>query len=322
MASLQQPLRFVPFLRPMVWGGRRLGQLGKDLPSEDRFGEAWDISDHANHRSVVAEGPHAGETLRFLMENYREALLGKSAEKHLTFPWLFKFLDCEDWLSVQVHPDEEAVVRLLPGEGSKTECWFIFDAAPESRIYAGLMPGVGPDELRQALTDGNVTKCLHQFTPEPGDCLFLRAGTVHAVGGGVLMAEIQQTSDATFRLYDWGRRDAQGKSRQLHLDEAFASIHWEYGPVDPVKVEAFDKDTSAEQSLVRCPYFELEFVRSNEPIPVGGSGKLQVFAVLAGSAKIDGLHLSKGQVWLLPADMAGANCVPDSSVAIMRCSLP
>src|SRR5205807_1382927 len=123
---------------------------------------------------------------------------------------LIKLLDAHDWLSVQVHPDKESVARLWPGEGSKTEAWFILDALPGSRIYAGLLPGVDAAALGAAIAAGRAHECLHSFAPQPGDCVFLPAGSVHAVGGGVLFAEIQETSDATFRLYDWNRRDAQG----------------------------------------------------------------------------------------------------------------
>src|SRR5206468_7878875 len=122
------------------------------------------------------------------------------------------------------------------GEGSKTEAWFVLEAQPGSRIYAGLLPGVDEHCLRAASAAGTVAHCLHCFTPRPGDCVFLPAGTVHAVGGGVLIAEIQQTSDATFRLFDWNRKDAQGNSRQLHIEESLASIHWGQGPVQPLRV--------------------------------------------------------------------------------------
>src|SRR5207248_4186771 len=174
-----------------------------------------------------------------LLETERAELLGPAAAACPTFPWLVKFLDCNDWLSVQVHPPEEAVKRLWPGEGSKTEAWFVLDTAPGSRIYAGLLPGTDAARLRAALKTGTVAECLHQFTPRPGDCVFLPAGTVHAVGGGVLMAEVQQTSDATFRLFDWDRRDAQGKSRTLHVEEALACIDWSRGPVTPERVADF-----------------------------------------------------------------------------------
>src|SRR5438105_2295662 len=135
----------------MVWGGRRLGDaLGKQLPTADAYGESWEISDHALHGSRVASGPHRGRALRDLMEHDRPALLGSTAERYAVFPWLVKFLDCRDWLSVQVHPDEETVSRLWPGERSKTEAWYVIDAAAGSRIYAGLLPGVGEARLRDA----------------------------------------------------------------------------------------------------------------------------------------------------------------------------
>src|SRR6516165_10177358 len=140
---MNAPLRFHPHLRPMVWGGRRLGEvLGKPLPTADAYGESWEVSDHPSHRSVIAAGAYAGRTLRDLMEHERADLLGPSAPSYDVFPWLVKLLDAWDWLSVQVHPDEESVKRLWPGEGSKTEAWFVLDAAPGSKVYTGLLPGV------------------------------------------------------------------------------------------------------------------------------------------------------------------------------------
>src|SRR5947209_20586288 len=157
----------------MVWGGRRLGEpLGKVLPTAENYGESWEISDHAHHRSIVQGGAWAGLSLRDLIEREPAALLGPAAT-HTIFPWLVKFLDARDWLSVQVHPDEEAVKRLWPGEGSKTEAWFVLDAEPGSRVYAGLLPGVDEPTLRRAIAEGTVADCLYQFHPNPGDCLFL-----------------------------------------------------------------------------------------------------------------------------------------------------
>src|SRR5947209_335681 len=237
---MDTPLRFIPFLRPMVWGGRRLHDaLRKEQPSAEPYGESWEVSDHSLHRSVVAGGPARGRSLRELMEHEREGLLGPAAGRYETFPWLVKFLDACDWLSVQVHPDDVRVRRLWPGEGGKTEAWFVLDVAPGGRIYAGLLPGVDERRLREALAAGAVADCLHAFEPRPGDCVFLPAGTVHAVGGGVLMAEVQQTSDATFRLFDWDRCDSQGKRRTLHVKEALACIDWTRGPVTPLRVPGF-----------------------------------------------------------------------------------
>jgi len=328
------PLRFVPYLRPMVWGGRRLKEvLGKSLPTDEPYGESWEISDHSSHQSVVASGPLAGKTLRQLMEEDRAALLGRGAEAYRVFPWLIKFLDARDWLSVQVHPDDEEVKRLLPGEGGKTEAWFVLDAQPGSRVYAGLLPGVDEERLRAALAAGTVADCLHTFAPQPGDCVFLPAGTVHAVGGGVLMAEVQQTSDATFRLFDWNRHDAFGKARALHIEEALACIDWHRGPVRPIHVEDYAASAlqpaspgTKRKSLVSCAYFKLEFLYANEPFEFGGEGRLQVLIVLGGNGRLAtdaGEEEAKlGQVWLAPAAMRAHRCRPNGGLRALLCSLP
>jgi mannose-6-phosphate isomerase len=324
---VDRPLRFRPFLRPLVWGGRRLATvLNKPLPSDEPHGESWEVSDHPVHRSVVAEGPAAGASLRELMAGRGAALLGPAAKRHAVFPWLIKFLDANDWLSVQVHPDERAVRELLPGEGSKTEAWFVLEAAPGSRVYAGLLPGVDRERLRAALEAGTVAECLHSFTPRPGDCVFLPAGTVHAVGGGVLMAEVQQTSDATFRLFDWNRRDAQGRLRPLHVKEALASIDWGQGPVQPVRVPGYGANAGRQRTpLVRCPYFALEYVQDGEPFACGGEGRLQALVVLRGRGRLSTPagedHLRAGQTWLLPASMPRGECRPEGSLGLLVCSL-
>jgi mannose-6-phosphate isomerase len=328
---LDRPLRFNPFLRPMVWGGRRLGDvLGKPLAPGTRYGESWEISDHPLHRSIAASCPWTGRSLRQLMENEGPRLLGHAAALHQVFPWLIKFLNANDWLSVQVHPDETAVRTLLPGEGSKTEAWFVIDAAAGSRIYAGLLPGADETRLRAAVRDGTVADCLHNFAPQPGDCIFLPAGTVHAVGGGVLIAEIQQTSDATFRLFDWNRTDSQGKGRPLHVEEAIQSIHWDSGPVAPVHVDAFADSRvnkgNETQSLVRCPYFALDYVQNSKPYSWGGNGRLQAALILqgAGTLHVKGTNenLSRGQTWLLPATMPELECRPRGVLKTLLCTLP
>lgn len=326
------PLRFEPFLRPMVWGGRRLGdRMGKALPSGEKYGESWEVSDHALHNSVVAAGPARGRSLRDLMERERAELLGPSQAGRAQFPWLVKFLDACDWLSVQVHPDEEAVKRLWPGEGSKTEAWFVVAADPGSRIYAGLRPGVDESRLRQALAEGTVADCMHSFSPRPGDCVFLPAGTIHAVGGGVLIAEMQQTSDATFRLFDWNRRDAQGKARTLHIEESLASIHWEKGPVQPIHVAGFTDSADSvrsevRQPLLRCPYFIMEYVQSREPIACGGEGRLQLLVALRGQGTwgpAEGAEeVRTGAAWLLPAGMPRIECRPRKGLGALLCTLP
>jgi mannose-6-phosphate isomerase len=305
----------------MVWGGRRLAtSLAKPLATDEPHGESWEVSDHPLHRSVVATGPHAGRSLRELMEQHRTALLGLAS--HATFPWLIKFLDAHDWLSVQVHPDTESVKHLWPGEGSKTEAWFVLHALPGSRIFAGLRPGVDERRLRAALEQGGVADCLHSFAPQAGDCIFLPAGTVHAVGGGVLIAEVQQTSDATFRLFDWDRVDAQGQRRTLHIEEGMACIDWGQGPAQPVRASA----NMARQELVHCSFFTLEHLGGTAPHTLGSVGALQALVVLRGRGQLHGPdgteELRPGDVRLLPATMAEVRLEPTAEFGALLATLP
>jgi mannose-6-phosphate isomerase len=316
---VRQPLRFEPFLRPMIWGGRRLARfVGKNLKTEEPYGESWEVSDHSVHRSRLTIATGYGVTLRQLMKDERPELIGTGAERFAAFPWLIKLLDANDWLSVQVHPDENAVKLLMPGEGAKSEAWLVFEASPTSKIYAGLKPGVGPAELRQALDRGAVAECLHWFTPKPGDFVYLPAGNVHAVGGGVLLAEIQETSDATFRLFDWNRKDAQGRSRPLHIDESFASIRWDQGATNPIAV-----DQAPSGRLVRCPFFDIDWVRWPSTVKLGGTGRLQAWIVTEGRGRFaNGEYVMAGDAWILPASMPAMDVTPDAPFAGLLCTLP
>jgi mannose-6-phosphate isomerase len=287
------PLVFEPYLRPMVWGSRRLERYGKRLPTEGTYGESWEISGHPHHVSRVADGPLQGKSLDELCTQFPRELFGNSPAL-ARFPLLIKLLDCHDWLSVQVHPTDELAARLLPGELGKTEAWVVLAAEAGARIYAGLKPGVTRSDLEQHLAAGTVQECLHQFQPRPGDCIFLLAGTVHAVGGGVVMAEVQQTSDATFRLFDWNRLGSDGKPRALHVCEALESINWNAGPVHPVTPEALPNmpDGVRGDKLVRCRYFALERFTLSGSLPLPSPGRLSIWQVLDGSAA---LHSAAGQ---------------------------
>jgi mannose-6-phosphate isomerase len=187
------PLVFEPYARQQIWGQRRLESvLGKSLPSTNTFGESWEISAHPHHVSRVAEGPLVGKRLDELWHERRAEIAGHTETAIDRFPLLIKYLDCDQQLSVQVHPTDEAAARLIPGELGKTEAWVILEAEPTARIYAGLQPGTTRADAERCLLQGTVGDVLHNFVPTPGDCIFLPAGTLHAVGGGVLMAEVQQ----------------------------------------------------------------------------------------------------------------------------------
>lgn len=312
------PLVFSSYPRPMVWGQRRLAtRLGKALPTDGPYGEAWEVSGHRAHVSVVAEGPLAGTTLAELCTRHADDLYGESA-RSAVFPLLVKYLDAHDWLSVQVHPDDRQANRLAPGEGGKTEAWVVLYAEAGARIWAGLEAGVGPADLERHLDRGTVVECLHVLTPKAGDCLFLPAGTVHAVGGGVLLAEVQQTSDATFRLYDWDRVQPDGTRRPLHIAQSLAVIDWDAGPVDPVVPRG--------DELVACPFFALDRFALDRARSFPATGRATIWLVLDGGARLQTAGYDRpfraGETVLVPAAASDLEWLPDAQATLLRVRLP
>lgn len=313
------PLVFAPFLRPQVWGGRRLEQLlGKRLPPAGQFGESWEISAHPLHVSRVAEGPYRGQRLDELWFRFRNDWYGGPGPVPDRFPWLVKLLDCDQLLSVQVHPNDAMATQLLPGESGKTEAWVVLHAEPDSRIYAGLLPGTTRETLEKHLAAGTVSECLHWFSPQPGDALLLPAGTVHSAGGGLVFAEIQQSSDATFRLFDWNRTADDGRPRALHTREALASIDWKAPPIDLRRcspVAAASEGLSCEP-LVAGPHFRLERYRLTGRMPLATGGRMSVWMVLAGQAELAGRGRSyrrrfrAGESVFIPASAVGLGWEP------------
>ena len=206
------PLRFEPIYQYRLWGGRRLASLlTAPLPGDGPIGEAWVLSDRDDHQSLVADGPLKGRTISQLLAQFPEQVMGTLAGRFRRFPLLLKFLDAREMLSVQVHPADTHTDLLPAGETGKTEAWVVLEAGPKSRIYAGLRPGVTEAGLRQAIANGGVADQLAYFTPQPGDAVFLPAGTVHSLGGDIMVFEVQENSDVTFRLYDWDHVDAKNR---------------------------------------------------------------------------------------------------------------
>ena len=229
------PLRFTPILRRLIWGGRRLGTvLHKPIGDASDYAESWEISDYRDSVSVLENGSLAGSTIRELIQWYSPGLLGPALAGVDQFPLLVKYIDAHQDLSVQVHPDD-AKGRRLAGDSGKTETWVILEAEPGSVIYAGLAARSRPERIRRQRSVREASShCSIVSSRKPGDCILIESGTVHAIGAGVLLAEIQQTSDATFRVYDWGRVGPDGKPRTLHIEQALESIEFERGPVKPI----------------------------------------------------------------------------------------
>ncbi len=237
---------------------------------------------------------------------------------------LFKFLDAQQTLSVQVHPDDARAARLNPPDYGKTEAWYVMDAAPGSLIYAGLKRGFDRDALARELHRGTAEMCLHRFEPKPGDCVLLPAGLIHAIGAGLLVAEIQQSSDTTYRLFDWNRVGPDGKPRQLHLDLGLEAVDDRLGPGD-ARVPLPTQHRACER-LAACDKFVLERWRSSEPFTIGDDERCHILAVVGGEAQIEGDPLVApvpfGGTALLPASCGAVKIIPRGETTILDAALP
>ena len=330
---LAAPLRLDPILKRIRWGGRKLGdRLGKDLGGGDDWAESWEVSDHGKDQSVVAAGPLKGWTLDRLVKERNRELFGRHARldggtPREQFPLLVKFLDAADTLSVQVHPDDAKAKTYDPTENGKTEAWVILDADPGACLYAGLNDGVGPDELRTASENGTVEILLHRFEVSAGDCVFIPAGTVHAIGAGVLLAEIQQSSDLTFRLYDWGYVDPSCNPRQIHLDESIACTDFSRGPVDAVTPEPLPGPSAKSERLVAGDFFVIDRHGGSVSFTVETGDRFRVLMAAAGSATLTGdfadIPLALGETVLVPAACPSVTVEPGGDgVTVLDSYLP
>jgi mannose-6-phosphate isomerase len=322
------PLRFDPIFQYRLWGGRRLsGLLSMPLPGDGPLGEAWILSDRDDHQSLVANGLLKGQTIGRLMEQHRAQLMGKLAPRFSRFPLLLKFLDAREMLSVQVHPGD-AYPDLIPsGETGKTEAWVVIEAEKKSHIYAGLKPGTNADGLRCSLANGTIADRLVSIVPKPGDAVFIPAGTVHTLGGGVVVFEVQQNSDVTFRLYDWGHVDAKtGKPRPLQVDQAFACVDFEGNNGGLVAPRVENAMPVEREILFDCEPFRLWRLLGAAPFPVGATGEPRVLVCIGGSGQLEYANLpyaiGKGDVWLLPAEVGVCAFKPSEDVTLLEIAIP
>jgi len=316
------PLRFRPVFKRTIWGGRRLAdQLAKAIGPESDYAESWEVVDHGEDQSVVAEGPLEGKTLAELVREHGDWLLGPNYH-YDSFPLLLKYLDCNRVLSVQVHPDDAYGATMPEPDLGKTEAWYIVAAEPDSLVYAGLQPGVDRAMLQEAISTGQAEQVLHSFHPQPGDVIYIPAGTVHALGAGLLVAEIQQSSDTTFRLFDWNRLDADGNSRTLHLEQGLEVSDYQSGPVTPRRTEP---TASGWQKVVESEKFVLRLL-SLGTASVGGDGKFHILTVPQGTATLEteqqSVTLAAGETVLIPATMWRCGVTVAEGGVVMEMSLP
>lgn len=298
------PLRFEPRCFAKVWGGRRLERLGVDLPPGAPVGEVWLVVDRAEEQSTVAGGPCAGRTLEELMRAHGDELLGRSRRASSgRFPLLVKYIDASEPLSVQVHPGPHTPPEL--GE-SKTEAWYMLEAEPGAHLWTGLAAGVDVERFAQHAGSGGCVALLERSPARAGESILVEGGTVHAIGGGIAILEVQQNSDTTWRIYDWDRPGLDGRPRRLDVPQALRcarAVH--FVPRPPRVVEQAAGWSLAK--LVECEPFRMELLELSGERSLSTEGRAQVLTVLDGAGRLQAgsyeVELRRGEAWLLPASL-------------------
>jgi mannose-6-phosphate isomerase len=295
------PLLMTPHFSARPWGGRGLQTvLGKPLPEGEVIGESWELSDHPNGRSRVANGVFAGREFGELYKQFPREMVGSTSVPE-RFPLLVKFIDAQEDLSIQVHPNDEQARAI--GDRGKTECWYVMDCAPSTEILFGLKGGVSAEDLRRGAVSGEIEEQVASYPAHADDFLYVRAGTVHAICGGTLICEVQQSSDTTYRLWDWNREP----KRALHVEESIAAIDWKAQPPQPLAVPPKGAGVWSPMALVENEFFRVSVVdvgdaglQLESPLRNG-----QIVVVLSGEGKLESgsfqEDLRKGQTWFLPA---------------------
>lgn len=319
------PLTFIPEFKERIWGGRALEKLfNKPLPPDLNIGESWEIADRPETSNIIANGQFKGKSLQWLMQNYKQYLLGDASSRYDKFPLLVKILDVQDRVSLQVHPDKATATRL--GAEPKTEIWYIVDAGADAEILVGLKKGITKEAFLKAIENGSVEDCFHRFNIKTGDAIFLPAGRIHGVKGPCVIFEIQENSDSTFRIYDWNRLDANGRPRKIHVSEALQCINFTDFEPGPINSKYSQNKTLKIRFLAQCPEFTVDaikikrknhfYVTSNLPIVYGiVSGELNVVW------QSHELQLRSGDFLLVPPGLEKVKLYAISNVETIQASL-
>ncbi len=325
------PLKFYEILKPKIWGGRRIeAVLGKPLPGGALIGESWELCDHFDDIGVVRNGALEGHRLRDVWQESPQAILGNALADAgwREFPLLVKFIDACETLSVQVHPDANyAAARDERGESGKNESWYIIHAEPDASLVAGLLPGVTRADFSRLLVEGRVEEALARLPVKAGDVIHIASGTVHAVGAGILLCEIQQTSDATYRLWDWGRLDNSGVPRPLHIDHALNCIDFKRGPISALKPAVKCSHPLSIETLNESEFFVIERLVAGSRVPLDSiKGRFSILVCLEGSGSLvaDGERIAfrVGDTILIPAALETVTLDPEHKCTLLRTWIP
>jgi mannose-6-phosphate isomerase len=301
------PFKFEPILKEIIWGGDEICRFKNIQPQRSGIGESWEISHVKDNVSVVANGSLKGKSLEELIETYGEKLLGRPVIDRFgtTFPLLIKFIDARDSLSIQVHPDDELAKKRHNSFG-KTEMWYIIQASKDAFLYSGFAHAITPEQYVHSLEDDTFMNYLQKHEVQAGDVFFLPAGRVHAIGAGCFIAEIQQTSNITYRIYDYNRKDAQGNPRELHTELAKDAIDYKVYPDYKLQYPAGERET---EPLVACPYFTTELIDAKKGREIRRTHKdtFSIYICMKGKVNLTdkqgySLTLKQGETVLVPAE--------------------
>lgn len=317
------PLKFQPILKPMIWGGSEIAPFKNIKTEHDNIGESWEISGVEGNVSVVAEGDLAGKTLNDILREAKEALVGKKVYEKFgdTFPLLIKFIDAKSDLSIQVHPDDVMGMARHNSFG-KTEMWYVVNSTPDAFLYTGFERELTPDKYEETVDDNTFTDYLKKFEVKPGDVFFLPAGRVHAIGSGCFVAEIQQTSNVTYRIYDYDRTDVDGNKRELHTELAKDAI--DFTVSDNYKTD-YTSEVNSPVELVTCEYFTTNLLDIDVAMSRNYSNRdsFTIYICMEGHCTLtddkgNSIIINKGESALIPADTKSAIITPSVATKLLE----
>lgn len=318
------PLKFSPILKSIIWGGSDICKFKGITPQQDGIGESWEVSGVEDNVSIVENGELKGENLQDLISKYKADFIGKhNFERFGTkFPLLIKFIDARDNLSIQVHPDDELGMKRHNSYG-KTEMWYVINAAPGAFLYSGFAKQLNPDEYVKSIENNTFVDYLAKHDVKKGDSFFLPAGRVHAIGAGTFIAEIQQTSNITYRIYDYNRKDANGNGRELHTDLAKDAIDFKL--YDNYKIDYKHKENEP-VLLETCPYFTTNLLELDKPFTQDHSDKdsFVIYICMDGSCEIsdsnkNSIKVKQGETLLIPAsNTKDITITPNGNVQLLE----
>ena len=321
-----KPFRFTPILKSLIWGGDKIAPYKGIATDQPNIGESWELSGVAGDESVVADGEYAGRTLPQLIAELKEELVGRKVYERFgtEFPLLVKFIDARDDLSIQVHPND-ALSQMRHGKHGKTEMWYVVGADEGAHLKSGFTQRITPEEYERRVADNTLTEVLCDYAVRPGDLFFLPAGRVHAICAGSFVSEIQQTSDVTYRIYDYGRLGKDGRPRELHTELAKDAIDY---AVQQDYRSHYEARRNVETELVACPYFVTSLYDLDEPVEkeIAVFDSFLVVMCLAGSGRLvddEGCEtpIRQGETLLVPASTRSVRFVPDSEMKLMTSRL-